>query len=524
MPEMNVINPKAFIQAFEDMQCGKVHVAQLSSKDFEIKHEDTQPLHEYSAPEGFPNCCNYHKELLKIGIEIYNAFPNCCEGHKKLIGQSWFKKERYAYLPLKLVTTISYTVYCIGRCIEHTNWFKEITDYIDYTQRSYGQFPEGFGSPLGLGVYLHNLEQKIADEAEIPLNKKEQLLEFIKKLFEGEVTNAVEPTDLNLLISKYQQWLKIFPFEISFFNHLKPFFERQMPIIASVGETNMYTGLTGFKVKTKKELISFLVSITTIIIQQINSSQQHKERPADYRARLQEEVILANRKLELESLDRSDWNDRSEYIGLLKQWLKGEKRFLKEITSLYKEKKGQPDFIKDLLEGIHLLQKNDTNEPCIMTVRQGGSGKETSVRYWFKNFFTARYPEASVTAEEEKGSGRIDLKVMHQLFGEKIIEFKGWWNHDKKNSPEQVCSYLTDFENDGCIFMINHLERKDINDDYCDFITHPLMGYLDGTWKEYKYENTDMIYFSSEHKFGVKKKTIYHFIFNVFFGVQRNGC
>ena len=512
---MNIINVEALLSAFEAVNCGKVHVAQISSKDFEIKQKLTRPLDGYEVPEGFPNCCESHKQIFKIGVERFAAFPNCCEGHKKLNTAKWFKKEEYSYLPDKLVTTIAYTWHCISKSIENAGWYKEITDYIEYTKGSYGQLPDGYGSPYGLELYLYNLERNLESEKEIPSEKKEKLLTFIRKY--QEPVKEVEQTDLNLLIGKYKEWLKIFPFELSFLSHLKPYFERQMPILSGKGETNIYTGLTGFKIKTNKELINFLVSTTLTIIKEINTRQLYENNLLTDAKEMEVEIVLAKRRVELEGLDKSDWEDRKGYIKLLKEWLNGEKRFLKEITLLFKDFTGNIDFIKDLVDGFWRLQKNDTNEPCIINVRENKPDKETSFRYWFKNFFGARYPDASVTAEEEKGDGRIDLKISHKLFGEKIIEFKGWWNQDKKNSPEQICSYLTDFEKDGYIFMINHLEKKDIVAEYKELITNPLMNYIADSWIEHKFQNTDMVYFESKHQFVVKEKTVFHFIFNVWF-------
>jgi hypothetical protein len=516
---MNIINIEAFLNAFEAVNCGKAHVAQISNKDFEIKQTETKPLDGYVPPEGFPNCCENHKQIYNIGVERFSIFPICCEGHKKLIKAKWFRKENYAYLPTKLVTTISFTWHCISKCIDNPKWYKEITDYIEYTKGSYGQFPEGFGSPLGLELYLFNLEKNIESEIEIPTEKKEALLAFIKKY--NEPIKEVEQTDLNLLIGKYKEWLKIFPFELSFLSHLKPYFENQMPILSGKGETNIYTGLTGFKITTKKELINFLVSVTLTIIKEINTRQLFQDNMLTDSKNVQIELSLAKRKVELEELDKMDWADRKGYIKLLKGWLNGEKRFVKEIELLFSDT-APINFIQDLVSGMWALQKNDTNEPCIINVRENKGDKETSFRYWFKNFFTARYPKALVTAEEEKGNGRIDLKISHKTFGEKIIEFKGWWNQDKKSSPEQICSYLTDFEKEGYIFMINHLDKKDIVPAYKELITQPTMNYIDDSWKEHKFENTDMVYYESKHKFAVKVKTIYHFIFNVYFARQRS--
>lgn len=516
---MNIINPDNFLKAFDDMQCGKTHVAQISSQDFELKQFTTQPLEGYTAPENFPDCCGKHRQLVQNAQARLNDFPNCCASHKNLHQAPWFNKADYTYLPQKLVTTIAYTWHCIAKHIESDDWYKKITDYIDYTTKSYGQFPDGFGAPFGLAMYINTLETDIEKEKEIPIQKKEKLLAFLRK--QDDPPKEIEQTDINLLIGKYKEWLKIFPFELSFLSHLKPFFERKLPILSGKGETNLYTGLTGFKLKSKKELIGFLQSATLTIIKEINTRQLYNDNQLNDTGGVQLELILAKRKIELEELDKSDWQDRKDYIKMLKKWLNGEKQFVKEINSIFKDK-NKIDFTRDLINGMWALQKNDTNEPCIMNIRENKPDKETAFRYWFKNYFTARYPAAVVTAEEEKGNGRIDLKVSHKTFGDKIIEFKGWWNQDKRSSPEQICSYLTDFEKEGYIFMINHLEKKAIDADYRQLMTAPSMNYVPDSWREHRIENTDMVYYESKHLFSVKEKTVYHFIFNANFSTQRN--
>ncbi len=48
---INIINVETLLNAFEAVNCGKIHVAQISSKDFEIKQKVTKPLDGYEAPK-----------------------------------------------------------------------------------------------------------------------------------------------------------------------------------------------------------------------------------------------------------------------------------------------------------------------------------------------------------------------------------------------------------------------------------------------------------------------------------------
>lgn len=332
---MNIhfINPKSLINALSDINCGKKFVGELPSKDFEIRQTETKPLKDFIAPENFPNCCEYHKSLFKIGLDRFSNFPNCCEHHKKLNSAGWFKKSNYSYLPLKLVTTLAHTNHCISQCISNPNWFKEITDYIDYTKGSYGQFPDGYGAPLGLELYLHNLEKQIGAYKEMPKSKREKILGFIKKY--SVSVKSVELTDLNILIGTYKKWVKEFPFELSFLNHLKPHFENQMPILEGAGETNIYTGLTAFKVKTKESLIDFLVSTTENIITKINTLWLYEQGLITDAAKLKLELIIESRKMKLkEGYSNSSPDENHRYIKMLKSWFKDEKEFIDEVSPL----------------------------------------------------------------------------------------------------------------------------------------------------------------------------------------------
>lgn len=169
------------------------------------------------------------------------------------------------------------------------------------------------------------------------------------------------------------------------------------------------------------------------------------------------------------------------------------------------------DFINDFISGIKNLQDQDVKASCIADVKLNGRNHESPFRYFFQTWFTAKGYIA--IPEPEKGNGRIDLKVLHNIIGDKIIEFKGWWNNDKDEIVNQVCSYLTEFEGDAFIFMINQTKGS-IVEKYKEIITCNEMNYIQDSWQEISFRQTGFSYYSSKHKF-VRIKTVYHFIFSV---------
>lgn len=224
-------------------------------------------------------------------------------------------------------------------------------------------------------------------------------------------------------------------------------------------------------------------------------------------------MLTANRKIEIEQLKLSTNADANSYLKILKKWLTGEKKFVSELRLKAAPISYDDQFRQCLVDAIKEFQHNSINEPCIANIINGGKGKETLVRYAFKNFLSARFPDANVVAEEQLGTGFMDLTFYQPLLSRKVVEFKGWWNYDKNDLAFQISKYLTDFENEGYIVMINHF-AKDITSQYQQLLTRSNMHYVVDSWNEHTSSN-GFIYYSSKHDFGVKAKTIYHLIFNV---------
>ena len=173
---------------------------------------------------------------------------------------------------------------------------------------------------------------------------------------------------------------------------------------------------------------------------------------------------------------------------------------------------GSIDFIDSILKGIRELQNQDINAECIRLIKKEQVKHEAQFRNWFKTHFSSKY--AYVNAEPEKGNGRIDLKIEDSKTNTKIIEFKGWWNNDKKLVVSQISNYLTDFESDGFIIIIND-KKKNVEKEYFEIIKSDSIKYVQNTY-QVKNTESDYKYFISHHHDNIRTKRLYHFIINVY--------
>lgn len=185
------------------------------------------------------------------------------------------------------------------------------------------------------------------------------------------------------------------------------------------------------------------------------------------------------------------------------------------LTKLQIDESNSKSFIDYFIQSIKVLQSEDKKLQCIANIRNGVN-HEHPFRDMFKVMLSPIY--SSVEAEPEKGNGRIDLKIQDDKLSIPIIvEFKGWWNNDKLNIINQLIGYLTDFEDEGFIFMINHNKKKQIIEDYYKIVTDSNAGYKAESWKEERYLNTGYMYYSSLYEQNGKIKKVNHFIFNANF-------
>lgn len=332
---------------------------EIDAEHFTLSAFETKPIEGYEAPtnketgEQFPNCCPFHKSVFEGAESWFLKFPNCCDQHKAMVSKWWYNKANYLGIAEKIVKQLSYTEHHISERINIDDWYKDITDYIEYNVSSFGH------PAIGLHLYLGNVGHYIKNtKSELPKIKRQILIEFIETYYNSPIDiDKTNKTDLNVLYGTYQKWLKVFPFEISFFSTLKPHFEKQLPILNGKPETNKYTGHTKVKMHTKGSLIDVLLNLTNNLLTQINTTKLYEKGLLTEPQKIKLELVLNERKMKLkQGYVNSSKDEEQRYRKILKEWFADEKRFIDEVTPIVKALPPQPILTKAEILKMQLSQ------------------------------------------------------------------------------------------------------------------------------------------------------------------------
>jgi hypothetical protein len=296
-----------------------------------------QPLvfGNYEPPKDFPNCCHNHKKIMAEARELVNRFPNCCDFHKNmakspLININNYKTEEFAK---SILTRLAYTEHHIEKNIELSNWYKDITDYIEYIIAS-------FGTPsFGDHVYKWGLTSMIElRQDEIGTNKAQQIIDYVNGLYQQLPGEPIaEEIDLNELYHIYQKWLSVFPFTVQPFDKLKDRFTNIFPVIDDEPVYNPYTQLTKFRVITKGKLIAWLINKTQEILKSVDSQNLLKEGFINDRKAHRFDLVSGKHKTKQMKLLNEFSENEKQYLKIIKKWLSNEIDYFKEATT-YLEK------------------------------------------------------------------------------------------------------------------------------------------------------------------------------------------
>jgi predicted nucleotide-binding protein len=303
---------------------------EVPSGDFMISPFQVNSPADYVLKKDYPNCCNYHSSLYQNVKDWYEKFPNCCAQHIAVSQKWWFRKANYSGLPEKIMSCVAYVQHHITIHANDPEWYKDITDYIEYIMHS-------FGTPsIGNDRFLNLLEEgidliRLDDDKQLPLSKSKPIIEYIKAQ-SGPAKGT--PTDLNALVSTYQKWLKAFPFDLFPFNRIKDHFEGQLPIFNGNLEYNPYLGMHKGKAHTPSSMIDWVCRLTTQILDTVSSTKLIQEGRIKDAAAHSLDIIGQKHKIKQASLLNDYTKGEKKYITVLKTWLKNEKSYFETVTPI----------------------------------------------------------------------------------------------------------------------------------------------------------------------------------------------
>ena len=292
----------------------------------------TKGEHDYNTCENCQKSLKtVHEDLTKrfVGTENKKGFPHCCAYHANLTNVKDYKKADFVNAPELTAKKIIYTHQHIKNNYKSDEYYKDITDYIEYTINSFGQMPKGCGEPLFVSFYLSYIKNTINNNKDIPKPKRKALLDYIQNNYHNETEEQI---DLNVLLDIYQKWLKTFPFEINFFKNLKNYFEKIIPILSGKPEVNKYSGIATTKIHTKSSLIDVLLHLTNSLLTKINSHSLYERGLLSKPEKIKLELVINERKLKLEQgYANNSQNEEQQYKEILKDWFADEKAFIDEL-------------------------------------------------------------------------------------------------------------------------------------------------------------------------------------------------
>ena len=305
--------------------------------------EPTEGEHSLDTCE---NCRKHRQVLIDELTEDFEKFPNCCKHHSKLEELPLFDKKDYEGIPTMIADKIIFSYHHIINNLDNDDWYEDIADYIEYSLESFGTLPYGYGEPFkwssyvsGLKHLLKHIEDKISSDKIPAIDVKTRMNKVIGSFEPIEVDETNSKRDFNLLLSKYDEWYKIFPFDLPYFSHLKEKFRRTLPIYTGRTRYNKYLKTTKREIHTKDSFTVVLLRITKDIITSINGLSLYQEGLISDGDKHKLDLIINNRKLELYDLSSMPNKKKSDYVKILKTWFKEEKKFIEEITPLLNNNK-----------------------------------------------------------------------------------------------------------------------------------------------------------------------------------------
>ncbi len=293
------------------------------------------PPEGWEGPENFPNCCNYHSNIVKNTEEFLSIFPLCCEQHKKFADLFKVKKGDYDFLKDKIVYQVSFTQHIIEQKINNQDWYEDITDFIEFNYSSFGH------PPVGGHIYLSELKNIIGQTEVISNHKKNDLLNYLENLTNPTIIH--KSANLNTLFKIHKKWLATFPFELSFFSGLKEEYHKKLPFVSKIVNTNRYSKKTSVLIHTEESMVMYLFNLTKGLLNQIRTADLVKEGKISNPEQHRFEMILEEREINRKALLEQYTSGEIEYVNTISKWLNHEVDFFNKLKTFAIKRNTKPN-------------------------------------------------------------------------------------------------------------------------------------------------------------------------------------
>lgn len=295
----------------------------IDGKYIRVSPFKVKPPKDIEFSEDFPNCCEFHS-LIQEELQMFiDKFPNS-QGEKEVVKYLGLGKEDLKYILEKVPKQVKYVEQHIENKKNNDDWYEDITDYIEYNLDS-------LGSPsFGQGTMIYALKHWIKNSTiELEQYKRDKLLVFFEPYLDPK--KKIESADLNILHGIHQKWIKSFPFELSYFEGLKPVLEKRMPFLSEKPRENRYSKIAKAKMHTESSFVIALTELTKSLLAKIDSVKLMEDGKISSVDQKRLELIKEDRKIKSKLLLEQYNKQERKYLKTIKKWLEDEKIFFSEI-------------------------------------------------------------------------------------------------------------------------------------------------------------------------------------------------
>jgi len=292
----------------------------------------TKGKHDY---ETCDKCQASYTEIFQRTSKLIESFPDCCDGHRNLAKRKDFTKIQFESVPKWAAEKSIFTNSHITNHIGNSNWFNEITEYIDYAIESFGSMPKDCGEPLYLNNYLLDVQQHIKTITKTDTQKSSQLLDYINQKINPQASNII---DLQIILNIYEKWLNFFPFELNdYFGQLKSTYQQQIPLLSNQHKFNKYSKRQQIKIHDQISFSQLLIYMTDDLLINNNGATLYKKNIISDAKKAQVDLLNAEFLMKSKSGYKSDsLFDHDKYSGMIKQWLDEQSEYWERLQRIIK--------------------------------------------------------------------------------------------------------------------------------------------------------------------------------------------